>query len=166
MSLSNVGAGEQLVVFTIGTDEFGISIQLVREIIKEAKVVRVPNMPAHVKGVLNLRGLVIPIVDLAEQLGVEAQNNGQKERKILIVERGDTQVGYLVNAVSEVLSVPRDALEAPRSSLGSLDHSVVASICKLGERLFPVLNMSRLLGEGELEALDEMGVGSQQADAN
>ncbi len=161
MKLASGSETEQLVVFTVGADEFGVAIQLVREIIKEERVVRVPKMPAHIKGVLNLRGIVIPIIDLGERLGVAVENVVDGNRKILIVEYEDTQVGYLVNEVSEVLSVPAGALEAPASSLNHIHDSVVTCICKLDDRLFPVLDMERLADSAEIEELDALSAGSQ-----
>ncbi len=153
----------QLVVFRVGDNEFGISISVVREIINETKAVKLPRMPSFVVGVLNLRGSVVPVVDLAERLGMEGGAIEGESRKILIVETGNNQAGYLVSAVTEVLRVPADSLEQPTRMLAGLDTGLVESICKLEDRMFPVLGTEQLLEMNQAQQLDAFVEESQEA---
>lgn len=153
---------QQFVVFRVGDNEFGISISVVREIINETKAVRLPRMPSFVVGVLNLRGSVVPVVDLAERLGMEGGAVNGESRKILIVETDNSEAGYLVSAVTEVLRVPADSLEKPTRMLADLDIGLVESICKLEDRMFPVLGTERLLDLSQARQLDAFVEDSQE----
>ena len=156
MSIINESQEEQLVVFTVGSNEFGISIYVVREIINETKVVKLPKMPSFMVGVLNLRENVIPVVDLAERLGMESEVGDKDSRKILIVELEGNLVGYLVTGVTEVLRVPSEALEQPSSALSGMGNGVIQYICKLEDRLFPVLGTDNMFETNELDKIEDV----------
>lgn len=150
-------AGEfQVVVFTLGENEFAIPIGVVREILNVAKLVALPNMPAAMVGIINVRGKVLPIVDLKTKFamgnGLSRERAGQK---ILLVELESTMVGFLVDAVSEVLRVSQDALEYLETIQGAKGN-LIDSICKVGDRLIPLVDSSKLLTDQETEQLEEV----------
>lgn len=146
----------QLVVFAVNDNEYAISILSVREIINVPQIVALPNMPSSVVGVINLRGSVITVVDLGEEFGTNACEGEDSTRKILIVEMKDQMVGYLVDNVTEVLTVNKDCLEKPASSLDSTGMGLVDYICNLTDRLIPVVDLSKLLTSNESVKLHEI----------
>ncbi|MDI9485276.1 MAG: chemotaxis protein CheW [Bacillota bacterium] len=101
----------QLVIFTVGETEFGIHISAVREIIAPSKLVSLPSMPPSMVGITNVRGTVLPIVDLKSRFAMGcSQLEEYESQKILLMEIGGSMVGYLVDAVSEVLRIPVHSL--------------------------------------------------------
>src|SRR5947207_15533215 len=100
----------QLVVFRLGEDYFAMLIANVNEIIRLQKITPVPKAPSFVEGVTNLRGRVIPVIDLRKRFGVDPKPDGQMAR-IIVVEQGERLLGMMVDAVDEVLTVPRNTIE-------------------------------------------------------
>ncbi|MEQ8833281.1 MAG: chemotaxis protein CheW [Miltoncostaeaceae bacterium] len=133
----------QLVVFTLGTDDYGVPIAMVQEIIRHTAPRPIPGSPMHVLGVINLRGRIIPVVDLRARFGVIA--DPPADAKIVILEMGDLTVGVVVDEVREVLTVGADRCEAPPEGAGQADY--IDAVAKLEGRLLVILDMSRLLGD-------------------
>ena len=119
----------QLVTFHIGEEEFGVNILDVREINRMMEITRVPHAPEFVEGVINLRGQVIPIVDLRRRFGLKAVEH-DKNTRIVVVELADKVVGFLVDSVSEVLRVPNSVVEPPPPIVAGIDR--VVSKCPSG----------------------------------
>jgi purine-binding chemotaxis protein CheW len=136
----------QLVVFTLGAEEYGVPITLVQEIIRYSAPRPIPGSPMHVEGVINLRGRIIPVVDLRSRLGAVGQP--PDEAKIVIVELSDATVGIVVDEVKEVLSVSADQCEAPPEGAGDADY--LDAVAKLEGRLLVILEMERLFAERSL----------------
>ncbi|MFA6384273.1 MAG: chemotaxis protein CheW, partial [Candidatus Omnitrophota bacterium] len=97
----------QLVVFTLGKEEFGVDISQVREIVRLVQITYLPKAPDFIEGVVNLRGQVLAVIDLAKRIGIKANARGENTR-IIVVEVGDNTVGMLVDSVSEVLRLPSE----------------------------------------------------------
>ena len=115
MASAKVGATEkQLVVFTLASEAYGVDIGAVREIIQMQNITRVPRTPDYVEGVINLRGRVIPVVDLRTRFGFPAAERN-KDTRIVVVDIGSQDIGVVVDAVPEVLRVAADAIAPPSS---------------------------------------------------
>lgn len=134
----------QLVSFNIGDEEFGIDILKVQEINRMLTVTRVPNSPAFVDGVINLRGKVIPIIDLRGRFGMERKDH-DKNTRIVVVELAGKIVGFVVDAVKEVLRIPRQVTEAPPSLASGVDEQYITGVAKLDDRLLILLDLEKVL---------------------
>jgi purine-binding chemotaxis protein CheW len=135
----------QFLTFALGDQEFGIEILRVQEIKNFTRITPIPNMPACIKGVMNLRGTVVPIVDLRIKFAMEATGYDQFT-VIIVVNVGTRIMGLIVDAVSDVLNVdPIEIESAP--DLGSIDTSFISGLAKSTDRLVTLLNIEQLLGE-------------------
>lgn len=143
----------QLVTFHVGDEEFGVDILRVREINRLMEITRVPHAPDFVEGVINLRGQVIPVVDLRKRFGLPAVAR-DKHARIVVVELTDKVMGFLVDSVSEVLRVPRNILEPAPSIAGGIDSRYIQGVVKLEDRLMILLDLHRLLNRGETQELE------------
>ena len=131
----------QLVVFTLGEEEYGVPITLVQEIIRYAQPRPIPGSPTGVEGVINLRGRIIPVVDLRDRFGIYGDR--PEESKIVIVELTDATVGVIVDEVREVLSINGEDTEPPPHGAGDADD--LEAVAKLEGRLLVILDLERLL---------------------
>jgi purine-binding chemotaxis protein CheW len=147
------GDERQLVVFQLGAELYGVEIAGVHEIIRLQAITRVPRAPAFVEGIINLRGKVIPVVDLRRRFGLPAATHTRASR-IVVVEIGDQVVGIIVDAVIEVLRVNAATVEPPSPVVAGLDAEYLRGIAKLPERLVMLLNLDRVLARDERRALD------------
>lgn len=134
----------QLVSFTIGNEEFGVNILQVQEINRMVEVTSVPNTPEYVDGVINLRGKVIPIVDLRRRFGMERKEKDMNTR-IIVVELTGKVFGFVVDAVSEVLRIPKSVTELPPPIIAGIDAEYITAIGKLDNRLLILLDLERVL---------------------
>ena len=144
----------QLVTFHVGAEEFGVNILEVREINRMMDITRVPHAPEFVEGVINLRGQVIPVVDVRSRFGLAAGER-DKSTRIVVVELPGKVVGFLVDSVSEVLRVPGALVEAPPAIAGGVDSEYIRGVVKLEDRLLILLDLQKLLSHGESRELDE-----------
>ncbi len=135
----------QLVSFNIGDEEFGVDILKVQEINRMLEVTRVPNAPSHVDGVINLRGKVIPIIDLRCRFGMSRKEH-DKHTRIVVVELHGRVIGFVVDAVREVLRIPRSVTEPPPSIAGSVNEEYITAVGKLEDRLLILLDLEKVLG--------------------
>ena len=142
------GRSQQLVVFSLAAEEYGVPITLVQEIIRYTPPRPIPGSPSHVEGVINLRGRIIPVVDLRTRFGMGGERPG--ETKIVIVEMDALVVGVVVDEVREVLTVSADQCEPAPEGAGHADY--LEAVAKLEGRLVVMLDMGRLLGEKPLAA--------------
>lgn len=137
---------DQLVVFEVGEESFGIDISLVQEIIRLQPITEVPRAPMYVKGVINLRGKVIPVIDLRERFGLGVGEETKATRIVVVNVLGNT-VGMIVDAVSEVLRLATDAIEPPSTIVESVGSQYLKAIGKLEDRLIILLDLDKLLVE-------------------
>ncbi len=145
---SSAARGElQLVSFHVGGEEFGIDILRVQEIIRIQQLTRVPNSPACMEGVMNLRGKIIPVIALRKRFGLE-EAPPDKQSRIVVVEIEGTVIGFVVDAVSEVLRLPAGTVEPP-PRLGLVEREYVSGVGKLGDRLLILLDADRLMDGSE-----------------
>lgn len=142
----------QLVTFSIGDEEFGVEILKVQEIIRMLEITKVPKAPPFVEGVINLRGKVIPILDLRKRFGLSSRSH-DKNTRIIVIEINSMIVGFIVDSVSEVLRLPANTVEPPPPVVAGLDSDYISGVGKLEDRLLIMLDLNRLLSNEEQEKL-------------
>jgi purine-binding chemotaxis protein CheW len=134
----------QLVSFKIGDEEFGVDILKVQEINRMLDVTQVPNAPAYVDGVINLRGKVIPIMDLRSRFGM-ARRERDKNSRIVVVELNGKIVGFVVDSVNEVLRIPKSVTEPPPALVAGINTEYITAVGKLDDRLLILLDLDKVL---------------------
>ena len=149
------GNTRELVAFRIGAEEFAVDIGSVQEINRVTEVRRIPNAPPHVQGVINLRGKITPVVDLRGILGFEPRAT-DAESRIIVVEVGGAVVGSLVDAVSEVVRLPRASIDAPPSVAG-VDSTFVDGVGELDRRLLILLDLQKVVESPEGARVTSLG---------
>lgn len=155
-------AGQYLSFFLAG-EEYGLEILKVREIIGILPVTRVPRTPAYIRGVINLRGKVIPIIDLRLKLSMEAVED-DRETCIIVVQARSVQMGIVVDQVSEVLHIVESEIEEAPEFGASIDTQYLLGLAKSGGRVRLLLDIEQVLSRDEFAALEE-GVRSGGGDA-
>ena len=145
----------QVVGFRIGRETFGLPISTVREIVRVPEITSVPNAPDYIEGVINLRGRIIPVVDLRKRFGEPASEPSKKNR-IVVVELEQRSIGLIVNSASEVLRIPPSEIEAPNNVFQEGELNYITGVGKLRGRLVILLDLNRILQRGELRRLDEV----------
>lgn len=155
-----IGAGNvsQIVAFRLANEEYGVDIMRAQEIIVPGPITRVPEVPGYICGLINLRGHVIPIVDLRKRFGLAAKDADEHTR-IIVVNVGTRTIGIVVDAVTEVLRLNCDQIEPPPSSVAGIDHDYIRGLVKLKEKLLILLNIERILSRNEHAQLDEASKG-------
>jgi purine-binding chemotaxis protein CheW len=141
-------AEEQLVTFSLGSEEFGVDIMLVQEIIRIPPITRVPKAPGYVEGVINLRGNVIPVVSLRNRFGMPRVEDTDLSR-IVVLQVQSKVFGIRVDAVTEVLRIDSVAIEPPPQVALGMDSQFIRGVGKIGERLLILLDLSHIMG-GEI----------------
>jgi purine-binding chemotaxis protein CheW len=144
----------QVVGFRIGEETFGVRIGSVREIVRVPEITTVPNAQETIEGVINLRGKIIPVVDLRKRFG-QIEIVPDKKNRILVVELENKLVGLIVNSASEVLKIPPSEIESPGSVFADGESSYVTGVGKLKGRLIILLDISKLLHRPEFKKLEE-----------
>jgi purine-binding chemotaxis protein CheW len=144
----------QVVGFRIGNETYGVRIGSVREIVRVPEITSVPNAPEAIEGVINLRGKIIPVMDLRKRFGIEAVQPDKKNR-ILVVELENKFLGLIVSSASEVLKIPPSEIAAPGTVFAEGESSYVTGVGKLKGRLIILLDIARLLRQKEFKKLEE-----------
>jgi chemotaxis signal transduction protein/SRSO17 transposase len=137
-------AEEQVVVLDVGDESYGIPVQRVREIIRVPPITRVPNGPAFLEGVINLRGQVIPVMDLRKHLGMTTSDQTRRSR-VVVSELGQHTVGLMVDGVSQVVMVAATDIEPPPAIIAGANNGQVCGVARLGDRLVLFLDPDRVL---------------------
>lgn len=145
----------QLVSFTLGAEEFGVDILRVQEINRMVTVTSVPNSPSFVDGVINLRGKVIPIIDLRTRFGMPRKEH-DKNTRIVVIELKNNIVGFVVDAVSEVLRIPRSVCEPPPAIVSGIHADYITAVGKLEDRLLILLDLEKVFSVEEHLTLKEV----------
>jgi len=145
----------QIVSFVVGKEEFGVDILKVSEINRSVEVTRVPNTPEYIEGVINLRGKVIPIIDLRKRFGMPWKDH-DKNTRIIVVQLEGRVVGFVVDAVRQVLRISKSILEPPPSIIASIESDYITAVGKLDERLLILLDLDKVLSikeKGDLKTV-------------
>jgi len=149
MSEQSYSNGEiQLVVFKLGREEYGVSILQVQEIKRITEITRVPHTPDYIKGVINLRGSVLPVIDLKKRLNLP-QQECTEDARIIIVKVKEISVGMIVDAVSEVMTINEENIDTPNAVAGSVAANYLSGVGKLEDRLLILLNLETITGIGQ-----------------
>lgn len=145
----------QLVSFMIDKEEFGVNILYVQEINRFIQITRVPNAPEFVEGVINLRGRVIPVIDLRTKFNLKKKEQ-DKNTRIIVVEVEGKVVGFIVDSVREVLRIPTSITEAPPEIVTGVNSEFIQAVAKLDDRLITLLNLEKVLSNSDKEKLKEV----------
>ncbi len=138
----------QLVIFKLGREEYGVSILQVQEIKRISDITRVPHTPDNIKGVINLRGSVFPVIDLKNRLNL-AQQAITEDTRIIIVKVEELSIGMVVDAVSEVMTISQENIDSPEVVAGSISANYLSGVGKLDDRLLILLNLEEIIGMGQ-----------------
>lgn len=158
------GQERQLVVFQLARETYGVDIGWVREIIALQTITRLPGAPEFVEGVINLRGHVIPVVDLRKRFVLPAETDPRRTR-IMVVEVVPYTLGLVVDAVTEVLRVPENSIESASAVLSGVDVAYILGVAKLEGRLIILLNLPKLLQPGEVRSLERVEAILEEAES-
>lgn len=156
MEKQNLGGIEyQFVVFKLGDEEYGVPITQVKEINRLTNATKVPRSPVFVEGIINLRGQIIPIVDMKKRFDLPLTEYTGDARIIVIQVNGNT-FGVEVDSVSEVLRINSSSIEPAPPMVCSIDAEYITGVAKVGERLLILLDLDRLLSDEEKVQLLQM----------
>lgn len=145
----------QLVVFQLGGEEFGVDIMSVQEIIKMTNITRIPQAPPYVRGVINLRGKIIVVVDLDMRLDITGKEEADENSRIIVVEINDLVVGMMVDSVSEVMRLPKSNIEpAPPVIAAKIGAEYLQGVGKVGDRLLILLDLKKVLTDEEMQHIE------------
>ena len=148
---------QQLVIFELANESYGINIAVVESIIKMQAITQLPQTPAYVKGVINLRGSVLPVIDLRSRFALEAREHTRQTR-IIIVTMGNIKVGVIVDGVSEVLRVSDDLIEPLPPMVSSVNSVFLKGIVRFEDRLIILLELDKVLDINEQQALEVLAL--------
>jgi purine-binding chemotaxis protein CheW len=153
---------KQLVLFSLGEEVYGVDIAVVHEIIRMQPITKVPKTPHFVEGVINLRGKVIPVVNMRKRFNLEAIEETMNNR-IVVVNISEENVGVIVDAVIEVLRIPADSIESPSDIITTADSDFLMGIANINGKLITLLDLARLLSKSELSSIANVpSVGNDQ----
>jgi purine-binding chemotaxis protein CheW len=147
----------QFLTFLLGVEQYGVEILKVQEIRGYSAVTPIPNTPAHIKGVINLRGTVVPVVDLRTKFSMDlAEYN--KFTVIIVVTVGQKVTGLVVDAVSDVLDIPAVEMRVAPDLGASVDTRFISGMATVGERMTVLLDIDRLLSEDQVVVMESLQI--------
>jgi purine-binding chemotaxis protein CheW len=138
----------QLISFELEEEQFGIDIYMVQEIIRMVPITKIPNSPDFVEGVINIRGRIIPVVNLRSRMGMPEKVHDNNSR-IIVVEVNKQTTGFIVDAVNEVLRVPVNITEEPPEIVTGVNSEYIKSVGKLEDRILILIDFERVLSKSE-----------------
>lgn len=144
----------KVIVFQLNHEEYGVDIMQVRSIEKMLPITRVPRAPGFVKGVINLRGVVTPVVDLRKRFSF-SELEETEETRIIIVHVDGTEVGLIVDGASDVIDITEEKIEPPSDLVGGVKAEYLRGVANLEDRLLIMLNLKKVLNPGEIAELRE-----------
>lgn len=145
----------KFLTFSIGNEQYGVNIEHVIEIIEVIKITPMPDMNVYIKGVINLRGKVIPVMNVRLRFGIEEKEYDEKTC-IVVVRMGELEIGLIVDTVSEVLDIPANTIEPAPKIQNKAHQQFVMGIGKYNNQVTILLDLSKLLFEEEIEKLKEV----------
>jgi len=140
-----VEATEHLATFFLSGEEYGVDVRLVQEIIRVSEITQVPRAPGFIKGVINLRGRIIPVLDLKRKLGLGEVTEAARTSRIVVVKVKERLVGLLVDGASQVLKVPVASIEAAPEEVVEIDANYLRGVAKLENRLIILMDLQKVL---------------------
>jgi purine-binding chemotaxis protein CheW len=145
----------QAVTFALGSEEYGVDIAQVQEINRMVTITHVPRAPKFMEGVINLRGQLIPIIDLRTRFGMD-RSERTKNTRIVVTEIGTKRIGMVVDSVSEVLRIPVEQIEDAPDLVAGADTEYIRGVGKMGDRLIIMLDLARIITGTEKVELDQL----------
>jgi|WetSurMetagenome_2_1015567.scaffolds.fasta_scaffold258299_2 purine-binding chemotaxis protein CheW len=145
----------QIVVFSLANEEYGVGIAQVQEIIRPVGITRIPGMPSFIEGVINLRGKIIPIIDLRDRFGLVKKDDDANTR-VVVAEVSSQTVGLVVDSVSEVLRLQNDSIDPLPPTITNIDGEYLKGVGKLDRRLIILLDLEKVLTDLEKTTLEKM----------
>jgi len=156
---SMAGDRTQVIVFKLGNTEFAVPITQAVRIVRLSPITRVPRAPGFLEGVINVKGDIIPVVDLKKRLALSQTPYGSKAR-VIIVETDEQRVGMLVDLVHEILPLPADAVEPPPAMVADINGVYLTGVVQLADRLLVILDLTNVLTMEEVSAWQEVSADS------
>ena len=152
-----VTSNQQLIGFVIGDELFGVDILTVQEIIRDTTITAIPDAPDFLEGVINLRGRIVPVIDLRKRLKLVAPDQINVDPWIIILSVEGRTTGFMVDRVTKVLNVPKQSIKpAPDIVVAGLKSQYIQGVCKMDQHLLILLNFSRILLVEEIKKLKSM----------
>jgi len=142
----------KVVSFHLGSEEYGVDIAQVQEIIRMVEITHVPKAPRFMEGVINLRGQLIPIIDLRTRFGMDRETH-TKNTRIIVTEIATKRVGIIVDSVSEVINIPIEQVEEAPEMIAGVGTEYISGVGKLNERLIILLDLQKVITAQEKEEL-------------
>src|SRR5262249_17323906 len=136
-----VEATEHLATFYLAQEEYGVDVRMVQEIIRVTQITQVPRAPESIKGVINLRGRIIPVVDLKRKLSLGEVDGAQRQARVVVVKVRERLVGLLVDGASQVLKIPVSRIEPAPEEVVEIDANYLRGVAKLDERLIILVDL-------------------------
>lgn len=151
-----MGEEIKVIVFKLGKEEYGIEVEKVETIERIQHLTRVPKTPPFIKGVMNLRGVVVPVLDLRGRFGLEETAYTDASR-IIIIAIKELKVGMIVDSADDVIDVDSETISDPPEIVGGIKAKYLRGVARVGEdRLLILLNLKEVLNKGELVQLEEL----------
>lgn len=150
-----MGAELKVIVFALADEEYGVEVEKVKTIERMMPMTRVPKTYSFVKGVINLRGVVVPVIDLRGRFGLPEQDYTDNSR-IVIIAVNEMEVGLIVDSANDVIDVDSDAIQDPPEIVGGVRAKYLQGVAKLGDRLLVLLNLQEVLNKSEIVKLEEL----------
>lgn len=151
--MGSLSIGTKYVTFRIGNEHYGIDINNVKSIERMQLFTRVPNAPAYVKGVINLRGEVVPVIDLRLRFEIEQKEHDSNSR-IIIVFVNDLQIGFLVDSSSEVIEINSEDVDSPPVLKDSISKDFIKGIGKQDGNLIILIDIEKIIGIKEIDLIN------------
>jgi purine-binding chemotaxis protein CheW len=152
------------VLFDLGGEVYGVDIAAVHEIIRMQPITRVPKAPFYVEGVINLRGKVIPVVDMRKRFGL-AKVEQTKDNRIVVVDSSGQNIGIIVDAVTEVLRIPADSVETPSEIITTTDSDYLLGIAKRDDTMIILLDLDKVLSMAVIDTSSQEIITNEQAES-
>ncbi len=145
--------GMQIVVFTLNDEVCGVDTTQVKEIVMYETLTKMPKMPQFIDGIINLRGMVVPVVNLNKRFDL-GNTEITKKTKIIITDLSGKLVGFIVNDVSEIIKLPAESIENTPEIIRKIDNSYLKNVGKNGENLISILDLSTILTDTEIKNIE------------
>jgi purine-binding chemotaxis protein CheW len=143
----------QIVGFRVGKENFGVPIGIVHEIVRMMEITVVPDSPTYIEGVINLRGKIIPVMDLRKRFAEKIEPN--RRNRIMVAELDGHQVGLVVDAANEVLKISPELIEPPPNIFEQGELNYVTGVGKLGGKLVILIDLAKIMQGGELRRISD-----------
>lgn len=148
----------KVIVFGLGKEEYGIEVDKVRTIERMAPITRVPKTYSFIKGVMNLRGVVVPVLNLSGRFNLP-ESEITEHTRIIVVAVNEMEVGFIVDSANDVIDIDTDSIDSPPEIVGGIQAKYLDGIAKIGEdRILIMLNLSEVLNKSEIVQLEQLEV--------